>query len=279
MMVGTGRLPGSAVYVNGERIDLDSYIRFHGRRIEVTLAKLAAMGSRKILEVGGHPWAMTARLIDDPRFEVVATVSAEEATRWPDDIGVSTQRYQITSFSGRQFELMNYSANIERALFTIDLQPDTVLACEIIEHLIRAPHVMLLNFNSWLPLGGKVLLTTPNGLQFNNPFRRKPPAPAYRCNVYERHHYLYSLPDLVELVEQCGFAVVEAGYWDVYRREGWTQVYDLLGSLPWSYFRDKFKKTIYVVADKQREVRQLDRPPRVYDPRGDWEFIAKGAGP
>ena len=262
------------LFVSGRVVNAHQYERYHHRRIALTLEKLAQIDARKIVEVGGHPWVMTARLVDDPRFEVCATISAEELTQWPDDIGVTARQYHIRTPRGSEACFTNYSANVERTLFDIQEAPDTVLACEIVEHLIRSPHVMFLNINRWLPTLGKLLVTTPNGAHFYNPLRRKSPSPAYRCNVYERHGHLYTLDELTDLVTLCGFRVLEAGYWDAYERRGPSTIYDLLSHFPGRYFRDKFKRTICVVAEKTRSVSELKRPPRVYDPRGNWEFIA-----
>jgi hypothetical protein len=266
---------GTHILVNGQVHDADAYFSYHQRRIAKTIETLHEIGARKIVEVGAHPWVMTARLIDDPAFELCATVSAEEVTNWPDDIGVSIQRYAISTTLGNQATFNNYSANIERTRFGLQESPDTVVASEIVEHLTRSPHIMFLNINHWLPLAGKLLVTTPNGAQFANPLRRKSSTPAYRCNTYERHSYVYTLDDLVDLITLCGFKIVDAGYWNVYRRTGPSSIYDLLSSLPGKYFRDKFMKTIFVVAEKERDVSELARSPRVYDPRGDWEFIAR----
>ncbi len=116
-------------------------------------------------------------------------------------------------------------------------------------------------------------MTTPNGSQFSNPFRRKSPTPAYRSNLYGRHSYLYTLDELIDMVEVCGFKVVEAGYWSVYERKGWSSIYDYFARIPLEYCRAKFMKTIFVVGEKEKDMEELDRHPRIYDPRGDWEFI------
>jgi hypothetical protein len=46
-----------------------------------------------------------------------------------------------------------------------------------------------------------------------------------------------------------------------------------MARIPLGYFREKFMRTIYIVAEKERDVKDLERCPRVYDPRGDWEYI------
>src|SRR5262245_58038000 len=264
--------PGKLL-VNGELVDSAGYLKYHQHRIAATMEALGRMGARRIVELGAHPWAMTALLVDDPRFEILATVSAEEVTNWPDDIGVGGRTCDITTSKANRASFPNYSANLERTLFDIDEQPDTIVACEIIEHMIRSPHIMLLNINHWLPTGGNLIVTTPNGAQFSNPFRRKSHSPAYRCNAYERHAFLYTLNELVDLICLCGFDIVESGYWDVYKRTGPGSALDALSMLPGPYFKDKFKKTVYCIARKNEDVSTLPRAPLIYDPRGKWEFI------
>ncbi|MCH7564379.1 MAG: hypothetical protein IH968_11205 [Gemmatimonadetes bacterium] len=134
---------------------------------------------------------------------------------------------------------------------------------------------MFLNINGWLPVSGQLLLTTPNGSQFSNPFRRVSPTPHYRSNVYERHCYLYTLSGLTDLIALCGFRIVEAGYWDVYDWTGLSRAYGWLSRLPGSYFKEKFVKSIFVVAEKEEDVATLERCPIVYDARGVWEFVGK----
>ena len=268
-------LPDGQIMVNGQVRYEQDYITYHRKRIAFTIEKLRKIGARRIVEIGADPWVMTASLIADPSMDVCATVSAQEVTNWPDDIGVNVQRYHIRNGCGKEAYITNYSANIERILFELHCSPDTAVACEIVEHLIRSPHVMFLNINRWLPLSGRLLVTTPNAAQFSNPFRRRSPTPAYRCNVYERHSYLYTLDQLAELIKLCGFKVSESGYWDVYEPRGVSAIYDALSYVPFKYFRDKFKKTIFVVAEKIENVAELKRCPSVYDPRGEWEFIKR----
>jgi hypothetical protein len=260
--------------VNGEKIDATRYIAFHQRRIAFTLAALQRLGAKRLIELGGHPWAMTAALVDG-ELEIAATVSAEEVTNWPDDIGVTRREYRLRTHSGREAVFPNYSANIERTRFELAENADTVIACEIIEHLLRSPHIMLLNANRWLPQGGKLLLSTPNGAQFSNPLRRKSGRPAYRCNVYARHNGSFTLNQLVNLARLCGFKVCEAGFWNVYDRPGLSSLYTALGALPIRYLKEKFQRTIFVTAEKERDVSELDRLPECYAPSANWESICR----
>ena len=154
-------MPAEELIVNGEAIASAQYRRFHCRRVARTLEHLRKLGARNIVEVGGHPWVMTAALIDDGAFTVSATVSAEEVTHWPDDIGVTRHEHRVSTPGGRVASFPNYSANIERTLFEIDERADTVIACEIIEHLTEDPMHMLIELNRVLKWGGLVVITTP----------------------------------------------------------------------------------------------------------------------
>jgi Methyltransferase domain len=265
--------PGDVV-VNGERFSSRDYYAQQRRRIEATLGTLRDIGARRLIEAGAHPWTMTAEFADDPSFEIAATISAEEVSNWTDDIGVTRRLCELTTARGTTVRFPNYSANIERTLFDVPEPADTVVACEIIEHLTRSPHVMLLNMNHWLPPGGRLFVTTPNGALFFNPFRVRTLTNAYRCNMYQRHSYLYTMADLCQLIELCGFRIVERGYWDLVDRRGPKRLYTALARTPLHYFQEKFRETLYVVAEKTRDVTELSTCPRVYDPRGPWEHIA-----
>ena len=260
-------------YLNNISLDNEYYSEYHRKRIDFTMSKLYEIGAEDIVEVGGHPWAMTTEIAKSSNLNLLATISAEEVSTWPDDIGVTKKEYILSAKNAYKKQFFNYSANIERTLFQIDEEPDTVIACEIIEHLIRSPHIMLLNINSWLPLGGNLVLTTPNGSQFSNPLHHKTQTPAYRCNIYERHSYLYTIEDLSELVSLAGFDIIDSGYCEVYNRVGLAKLYGLLAKIPLIYFQNKFQKTIYVIAKKNRDVNSLDRIPNIYNPSTEWEFI------
>jgi len=120
---------------------------------------------------------------------------------------------------------------------------------------------------------GKVLLTTPNGMQFDNPFRRKNKQQGYRCYAYERHNGLFTLEELVDLTEKSGFRILDSGYWNVYARQGMSRFYGLMQALPLRYCQEKFCRTIYVIAEKMCGKDHLDGYPLAYVPNPDWEKI------
>lgn len=267
------------VTVNDERLDLSRYASFHAKRYDRTLALVRRLGGGRTIELGGHPWSMTARLLSEPTVDLLATVSAEEVTAWPDAIPVTRRPYIMDAGHGVIHEWVNVSANLERTLFPIaeenapPLQADVVLACEIVEHLTRCPHIMMLNINSWLRPGGRVVLTTPNGSQFDNPLRTKPKMPAYRYSSYSRHNYVFNMANLCNLAEVCGFEVERSEYWSPYLRTGMAKLYRILSWLPGSYFKNLFAQTIVVVARKVEDRSTASRLPSAYAPSPEWEYI------
>lgn len=271
------------ITVNGERLDLSRYNSFHAARYDLTIDLVRSMDGGRTIELGGHPWTMTARLLSEPSVDLIATVSAEEVTAWPDDIPVTANPYTMELPDGTSQDWTNISANLERTLFPIDSAggendgADLVLACEIIEHLTRSPHIMLLNINSWLKMGGRVILTTPNGSQFDNPLRTKPKMPAYRYSQYARHNYVFTMDILCDLAETCGFEVEYTTYWSPYRRTGLAKLYRVMSRLPGTYFKNLFAQSIVLVARKIEDRETASRIPRAYAPAADWERI-EGVG-
>jgi len=265
-----------SVRVDDQVIDVSEYSRLHEERISRTLNTISTDSVRRVVEVGSHPWVMTTALVEHSKLELLATVSAEEATLWPDDIEISEEYHTIQTLNGKSATVKNYSFNIERRRVRIQEKPEVVLACEIIEHLIRSPHTMLLNINDWLSEGGELVVTTPNGCQFMNPFRRAPRMPSYRAHCYERHSYVYRLRDLVELIELCGFSVLEAGFWSPYESKSLNRLRATLARVPGSYFAEKFGRSLFVLARKKRSVTTLARIPSVYSHSQAWEDIAAG---
>ncbi|MDP1737476.1 MAG: methyltransferase domain-containing protein [Caulobacter sp.] len=259
--------------VNGELIDEDVYARFHKRRFEQTLDLVGRFGGGDLVEVGGHPWVMTGRLAAAPGVNLLATVSAEEVTAWPEELVIQRNIYDIQTDEGSSRQFPNYSANVERTLFPIGLKADMIVACEIIEHLARSPHIMLLNINSWLKMGGYVVMTTPNGSQFENPFRVKPKMPSYRPSVYSRHNYVYTMEILTDLVTACGFEIVVADFWSPYTRSGATNLYRSFYNFGPLYLKQKFAQTLCVVARKTEDRTTACRLPRCYANEAGWERV------
>lgn len=266
------------IQVNEEEIDLTLYEAFHRRRFDRTLEEVRKLGGGSVVEFGGYPWAMTARLLAEPRVDLLATISAEEVSAWPDDLPVTKRPYEVRLPPGPPRSILNISANVERTLLTLDLQVDIVLACEILEHMTRAPHMLLLNANAMLKPGGRVLITTPNGAQFRNPLRVQPAMPAFRYSSYSRHNYVFTMDGLADLISCCGFDVESMQRFSPYPRAGLARAYLGLGKLPFAYAQEKFTQSLLVVARKVTAIEAATRLPKVYMPSPQWERVAQAVG-
>ena len=120
-----------SVAIDGAELDVSTYSRMHSGRIDKTMELLRKYGGRRIIELGAHPRVMTSALSDDSGFDILATVSAEEATLWPDDFGFSHTSHTLRTVCGRLATIKNYSFHAQRRLVHRDESPDAVLACEI----------------------------------------------------------------------------------------------------------------------------------------------------
>ncbi len=96
---------------------------------------------------------------------------------------------------------------------------------------------------------------------------------AYRAHCYERHNYLFLMHDLCELIELCGFQVRQAEWVDWMPRKGRLRVYDVLSRMPGMWFKNKFGRTLLVVAEKCHDRDRLSRSPSCYAPSSAWEKI------
>jgi SAM-dependent methyltransferase len=236
-------------------------------------------GAGRLVELGGHPWAMTSRLVAEPNVTLEATVSAEEIILWSDEIPVTSKQYEIDIGNGEPKYFRNISANLERTLFPIGTEVDMVLACEIIEHVTRAPHNLLLNINSWLKKDGIVILTTPNGTQLENPFRVRAKMPAFRPSVYSRHNYVFTMDGLVDLVESCGFTVLESKFYSPYTRTGLTNLYRRIYDLGPRYLKNKLAQSLCIVAKKTEARTTASRLPKAYAADAGWDNLDAMAMP
>lgn len=265
--------------VNGEEIQIDRYAKYHATRFDATMEMVKRYGGGSLVELGGHPWAMTSRLVAEPSVTLEATVSAEEIICWSDEIPVTSKQYEIDIGDGKPRHFRNISANLERTLFPIGTEVDMVLACEIIEHVTRAPHNLLLNINSWLKKDGVVIITTPNGSQLENPFRVRAKMPAFRPSVYSRHNYVFTMDGLVNLVESCGFTVVESMFYSPYARTGLTNLYRGIYDMGPRYLKNKLAQSLCIVAKKTEARTTASRLPKAYASEAGWDNLDAAAMP
>jgi len=71
-------MSGNSIVVNGEIFKDFNYQNYHNKRVEFSIKKLIQMDAINVVELGGHPWFMTSSIIDADKFNLCATISAEE---------------------------------------------------------------------------------------------------------------------------------------------------------------------------------------------------------
>jgi glycosyltransferase involved in cell wall biosynthesis/SAM-dependent methyltransferase len=124
-----------------------------------------------------------------------------------------------TSETGETFECLVDHFDAEKDCFPYpDEHYDTVLCCELIEHLAADPMHMMVEIHRILKLGGHLLLTTPNAASFRaisailqgyHPgFFAAYIRPTARGEAEARHNREYAPQEVRALLENSGFTVL-----------------------------------------------------------------------
>lgn len=223
----------------GNRWEGDFYADVHARRFVETLKFIPDLpADARVLELGAVPYYMTCLLARHYGVEVEPLsfyeVEEQESTRHV----VESARY------GERYEFEYRAVNVERDVFPFaDETFDLVLCCEILEHLLINPSHMLYESHRVLREGGRLLLTTPNVLQWRNVFallRGRNIYDLYRGNgVYGRHNREYAPAEVAELLAANGFEVERLETVHVYGPE-------LLNRVPFVF--DQRRDNIFALA-------------------------------
>lgn len=119
--------------------------------------------------------------------------------------------------------------NIEKDLFPFDDDFfDLTLFNEVIEHLPQSPVIPLLEILRITKKSGKLMITTPNIARLFNRIKmmigKSPnfPIEVYfeengkGNNIYHRHNREYTLSELINVIEKCGWKITKKSYWISY---------------------------------------------------------------
>ncbi|HEX5709201.1 MAG TPA: methyltransferase domain-containing protein [Pyrinomonadaceae bacterium] len=191
----------------GNRWEGDFYADVHARRFVETLKFLPDLPSgARVLELGAVPYYMTCLLVR--HFDL----SVEPLSFYEVETDERARHVVESALYGERYEFEYRACNVERDLFPFDDESfDLVLCCEILEHLLINPSHMLYESHRVLRPGGRLLVTTPNVLQWRNVFallRGRNIYDLYRGNgIYGRHNREYAPGEVAELLEANGFEV------------------------------------------------------------------------
>ncbi len=166
----------------------------------------------RVLELGANPYFTTV-LID--RWGDVDLTLANYFGPTGAQRGAQTVTYSAPDGSTveRRFEFDHFDVEHERFPYG-DASFDSVLFCEIVEHLLEDPVATIAEINRVLVADGVLVLTTPNVARLQNVIRSvtggNPYDPYSGFGPYGRHNREYTLHDVAILLTFCGFRLERA---------------------------------------------------------------------
>jgi SAM-dependent methyltransferase len=247
--------------VGGEKWqeEYDRYVDAHAHRFYETLKALPQSNpGENLLELGTSPCCMTLLLEHYSKY----TLFLADGFRTGDPEHISTALKDNSSAEVHTFTYQTFNVEIDSFPYP-DKSFDIVLCCELLEHLILNPTHMLLEIYRILKPGGRVLITTPNVLVLRNlvsllKHRRNIYYPYSGYGVYGRHNREWTLEELVQFVEGCGYSIENAQIVDTYPHHGYSRWLKML----FPFFRDM----LLVVG-------RADNEPRNYYPDNLYESL------
>ena len=213
---------------NAPQKEIESYWRQDWRRFVYTYGLLDGL-SGSCLELGANPY-FTTELV---RFFTPLRLTLANYFG-PHFHDLSIQQVSVRNPHLGEFEIHSakfHHFNIEEASFPFATASfDSVLLCEVLEHLQSDPVKVLLEIKRVLKREGSLILTTPNVSRLENVCRMLAGVNIYDpysgYGPYGRHNREYNKHDLARLLDYCGFKLDRlfsadvhdneaAGYWPV----------------------------------------------------------------
>lgn len=203
----------------------ERYLKAHLRRFHATLAAMPrGRRGESLLELGAPPYFMTLALQRYCNY----TIHLAEGVRDGSPEQASVKLIKKSTGEEQDFGVRSYNVEIDCFPYP-DNSFNFVICGELIEHLALDPTHMLTEIHRILVPGGKVLITTPNVLVLHNlvsliKYRRNIYYPYSGYGVYGRHNREWTLEELIQLVQGCGFSVETARIVDTYLHQGYSKL-------------------------------------------------------
>lgn len=175
-------------------------------RFRITMALFPPLPpAAEVLELGANPYFLTRLLLQ-------RNLNVRAANWFGPDAGFGERGSQRVFESGIPHEYEFDHFNIEESRFPYpDSSFDLVLFCEILEHLPHNPTHTLVEIHRVLREGGWLLLTTPNANRLENLVKVQRGQNMYESlsghGLYGRHNREYTVDELREFLDGCGFDV------------------------------------------------------------------------
>ena len=183
------------------------YLNTHARRFDET-TRLIGAGRRgkRAIEIGATDYFQVALGTTFGFSEVWGSIFSDQ---------VEHKLYQReVGAAGHSIRSTTLSLDVERELFPVtEGYFDLVLFCEVLEHMDIDPMFALAEFNRILPVGGQLVITTPNCCSARNTWKILQGYRPHFFMQYEksrspyRHNFEYDVHAARQLVEAAGFHV------------------------------------------------------------------------
>ena len=208
--------------------ELANYVAEDFERFVITWSMTRGMSGR-LLEIGANPYFTTVLLLEYSELSI-------ELSNF---FGISTRAeydHQLIRYLRANGEVVDRSLEFRTLNVEVDRFPyddnsfDTVLFCEVIEHLQTDPVAALLEIRRILRSDGHLVLTTPNVARLENVARILAGANIYDpysgYGAYGRHNREFTRHELHRLLTYCGFESIESFTADVHdhNAEGFFRV-------------------------------------------------------
>ncbi|HEX4979715.1 MAG TPA: class I SAM-dependent methyltransferase [Acidimicrobiales bacterium] len=198
--------------------EADDYVFDSFERFRTTMALVPPLApAAKVLELGANPYFITRLLLRRGLDVTCANWFGEESGFKKRDV------QEVRGPRSREFHRFEFEHfNVETQPFPYESGAfDLVLCCEIIEHLPNDPTHMLAEIHRVTRKpGGRLILTTPNAVRYDNLRRMERGENVYEelsgYGTYGRHNREYTVEELVGFLTSLGFAVESAFSADVH---------------------------------------------------------------
>lgn len=200
--------------------EAEGYLADAFDRFRITVALLDGVAAdAEVLELGANPYFLT-RLLARRGMRVTC------ANWFGTAAGFGHRGEQeVTSprSGGREvFSFDHFNVEVDRFPYPDD-RFAVALFCEILEHLPNDPIHTLCELHRVLEPGGTLVLTTPNAARRENLVRMLRGDNVYEqlsgYGTYGRHNREYTVAELGELLDACGWDVVEVFAADLHERD------------------------------------------------------------
>ena len=190
--------------------EAEQYFFDSKERMQIVLKWLRYLQTKqvhKVLELGANPYFLTLLMKKYFDFELhLANFFGNSA-----DNGTHTQTVKGIN-EEHEFHYAHFNVEVDKFPYENN-SFDCVLFCEIIEHLVLNPDFAVKEMKRILKPDGYLIITTPNVTRIYNVVRLLRGINIYKGyspnGIYGRHNREYTLPEIIELLKQHQFKIVE----------------------------------------------------------------------